>query len=89
LLCELLPRSDIRFFSLWFGEKARFIFSIDERAQKDLLARASVLQKPTHQSAYGKINPPPDISGLMRALLFYYGDFETETAEVNYWQCLL
>lgn len=68
---------------------ARFIFSIDERAQKDLLARASVLQKPTHQSAYGKINPPPDISGLMRALLFYFGDFESETAEVTNYFILL
>ena len=71
------------------GEDARFIFSIDERAQRDLLARASVLQTANHQSAYGKIQPPPDISGLMSALPFYFGGLESETTEVGLLVCVL
>ena len=63
-------------------DSARFVFSLDERAQRDLLARATVLQPASHQSLYAKVQPPPDISGLMNALPFYFGNLETETTEV-------
>ena len=58
----------------------RFAFAFDEQAEAALLARASVLQAAGHVSAYAAATPPPDISGLLRALAFYAGALDAESA---------
>ena len=62
-------------------ETARFIFSYEEQTERALMARASVLQADNHVSQYGKIQPPPDISGLMNALMYYFEALDTRACD--------
>jgi hypothetical protein len=50
--------------------------SFSDRAAAALLARAAVLQGAGQLSSYAAVAPPPDVSGLLGALSYYFAKLD-------------
>jgi hypothetical protein len=56
--------------------QARFVIDLDTRVVVNLMARAAVLQGAGFISAYPPVMAPPDVSGLLNALTYYFGSLD-------------
>jgi hypothetical protein len=56
--------------------QARFVIDLDVRIIANLMARAQVLQGAGFVSAYPPVVTPPDVSGLLNALTYYFGNLD-------------